>query len=254
MINVVLLGSGNVARHLYTIFDSKKNSNVVQCYNRKGIKLSKNQIITSITSDINTLTLADVYIIAVSDDAVIEVTKKLPFSNRLVVHTSGSVPLSSMADRNRRGVFYPLQTFSADKEVDFLKVPICIETENQNDFLILESLANSISTMVYPISSEQRNMLHVAAVFVNNFTNHMFSLGNDICKEYGVPFEVLHPLIQETAKKIITIDPDQAQTGPAIRNDIQTIERHLSVLKKDSQKKIYKSLTKSIQKKNGKKL
>ncbi|SEK26000.1 protein of unknown function [Aquimarina amphilecti] len=254
MITVVLLGAGNVAQHLYTAFRNQELTKVVQCYNRKGIPIHKNQKKDTVTSDLSNLKEADLYILAISDDAIEEVSRALPFQNRLVVHTSGSVPMDAINDKNFRGVFYPLQTFSATKEVNFTNIPFCIEAESEKDETILKSLASQLSKKIYDINSDQRNVLHVAAVFVNNFTNHMFSLGNDICKENEVPFEILHPLIQETAKKIIEIEPDNAQTGPAIRNDIKTIDRHIDILKNESQKNIYKILTKAIQSKYGKEL
>jgi len=121
------------------------------------------------------------------------------------------------------------------------------------DFVFLEKVAKSISQSVYPINSDQRKALHVAAVFVNNFTNHLYQIGQEICKEHQVPFDVLKPLIQETAQKINTLDPIDVQTGPAKRNDSTTIEAHLEYLNHENQKNIYKILTQSIQN-NGKKL
>ncbi len=254
MIRVVILGAGNVAQHLYTAFLEQKSVEVIQCYNRKGLQLHPNQKISAITKDIDVLLEADIYILAVSDDAIKEVSSQLPFKDKLVVHTSGSVPIEMLDNSNRKGVFYPLQTFSKDKDVDFSKVPFCLEAERDDDLELLKNLARSLSEKVYEISSEQRNILHVSAVFVNNFTNYLFSVGNDICEEYDVPFEILHPLILETAKKITKMDPAEAQTGPAVRKDNQTIERHLNILSDTSQKELYQNLTKAIQSKYGKKL
>ncbi|WP_299181449.1 Rossmann-like and DUF2520 domain-containing protein [uncultured Aquimarina sp.] len=254
MITVVILGAGNVAQHLYTAFRNQKSTEVVQCYNRKGILIHKDQKKASITDSLNNLKKADLYILAISDDAIEEVSKKLPFENRLVVHTSGSVPITAINDKNARGVFYPLQTFSATKKVDFSDIPFCIEADNEKDNQILRNIASQLSERIYDINSDQRNVLHVAAVFVNNFTNYMFSVGDEICKENKIPFEILHPLIQETAKKITEMEPQNAQTGPAMRKDYQTIERHLKILKNNSQIELYKTLTKAIQSKYGKEL
>jgi predicted short-subunit dehydrogenase-like oxidoreductase (DUF2520 family) len=128
-----------------------------------------------------------------------------------------------------------------------------LEAENQIDFNVLESVAKSISNAVFAISSEQRKALHVSAVFVNNFANHLYQIGQQICEEHQVPFEILKPLIQETAEKIKTLNPAEAQTGPAKRNDSTTIEAHLKYLTNENQKNIYKILTQSIQN-NGKEL
>ncbi|WP_299219114.1 DUF2520 domain-containing protein [uncultured Aquimarina sp.] len=254
MITIVILGAGNVAQHLYTAFLNQKSVAIIQSYNRKGIRIHKDQKEATITNDLNSLKKADLYILAISDDAIEKVSSTLPFQNRLVVHTSGSVPMQAIDDKNSRGVFYPLQTFSATKKVDFSKIPFCVEAEKEQDVIVLKNLASILSQKIYDVSSDQRNVLHVAAVFVNNFTNYMFSIGNEICRENNVPFEILHPLIQETAKKIIEIEPDIAQTGPAIRKDVQTIDRHLEILKDDSQKQLYKMLTKAIQSRYGKEL
>ena len=123
---------------------------------------------------------------------------------------------------------------------------MCIEAENQADYQVLELVAKTISDTVFNINSEQRKALHVAAVFVNNFVNHLYQIGHDICIENNIPFEILNPLIQETANKVISLSPKEAQTGPAKRNDTQTINSHLSFLSDETQKEIYKTLTKSI--------
>ena len=162
-------------------------------------------ILFLITTTYNAIKEADVYIISVWDNAIAEVAENLPFQNRLVVHTSGTSELSVLDDKNRKGVFYPLQTFSKSKEIDFSSIPICLEAENEEDFKTLQSLSQNISEKVFAISSEQRKSLHVAAVFVCNFVNHMYTIGNQICEEHNVPFEVLQPLIMETAQKINTL-------------------------------------------------
>jgi predicted short-subunit dehydrogenase-like oxidoreductase (DUF2520 family) len=149
--------------------------------------------------------------------------------------------------KNKRGVFYPLQTFSKNVAVDFSEIPICLETQIDADFAILEKVARSISDKVLNISELQRQALHVSAVFVNNFVNQLYQIGNEICLENNISFEVLKPLILETAKKLMTLSPKEAQTGPASRNDKQTIERHLKFLSDENQRNIYKILTQSIQ-------
>ncbi|WP_024771106.1 Rossmann-like and DUF2520 domain-containing protein [Aquimarina macrocephali] len=254
MIRVIILGAGNVAKHLYTAFYNQKSVEVVQCYNRKGLSLHSDQRENTITQDFSSLKEADIYILAVSDDAIEEVSNLLPFTNKLIVHTSGSVPMNVLTDTNKRGVFYPLQTFSRDKAVDFTTIPFCLEAENDADLTLLKKLSSTLSKKVYEVSSEQRNVLHVSAVFVNNFTNYLFSTANDICNEHDVPFEILYPLIMETAKKITKMNPDLAQTGPGIRNDSKTINRHLKILTDTTQQELYKTLTKAIQSKYGKKL
>jgi predicted short-subunit dehydrogenase-like oxidoreductase (DUF2520 family) len=257
MVKVIIIGSGNVAQHLIVAFQKSQTAGteieLVQVYSRKKESIASLLESSKIVTDYNDLLKADLYIIAVSDDAIASVSDQFPFKNSLIVHTSGSVALDCLNNNNRKGVFYPLQTFTKNKEVDFKNIPICLESENSTDFRLLEKVAKSISEKVFAINSEQRKALHVAAVFVNNFTNHLYHLGNEICKEHQVPFDILKPLILETAQKIITLSPEEAQTGPAIRKDKKTIETHQVFLSNKNQLNIYKTLTKSIQD-NGKKL
>jgi predicted short-subunit dehydrogenase-like oxidoreductase (DUF2520 family) len=253
MIKITIIGSGNVAQHLIDAFAKSNAIEIIQVFSRSLKEVSPLLDSSKITNEWNALAEADLYIIAVSDDAIASVSSQLPFENRLVVHTSGSAPLTSLDDKNRKGVFYPLQTFTKGKAIDFKTIPFCLETQLESDFEILEKVAESISDSVYKIDSHQRKALHVAAVFVNNFTNYLYQLGNDICQENHVPFEILKPLILETAEKLLTLSPKEAQTGPAKRNDISTIEAHESFLSNENQFTIYKILTQSIQN-HGKKL
>lgn len=245
MIRVVLLGAGNVATHLLKAFSTTRKVEVVQLYARTKKSLLPFKNIVATTNTIDDLVKADVYIIAVADDAIKEVSATLSLKNALIVHTSGSVEMNALAEKLRKGVFYPLQTFTKETTVDFSTIPICIEAEHNNDLLILEKLASSISEAVYFIDSKQRESLHTAAVFVNNFTNHLYHIGKQICDQNNVPFEVLKPLIKETAIKIKNTSPFDAQTGPAKRKDTNTITKHLHQLP-ENYKEIYSLLTRSI--------
>lgn len=247
MTRITIIGSGNVAQHLIKAFTKSELVEIVQVYSRKKETLSSLIEFDKITSDFEELQESDLYIIAVSDKAIADVSKQLPFQNRIVVHTSGAASLDVLDAKNRKGVFYPLQTFSKNKEIDFSIIPLCLEAENTFDFRVLETVAKSVSNAVFAINSDQRKALHVAAVFVNNFTNHLYHIGQEICEEHQVPFEILRPLIQETAEKINTLNPVDAQTGPAKRNDSVTIDAHLAYLTSENQKNIYKLITQSIQ-------
>lgn len=251
MIKVVLIGSGNVTHHLIEAFAKSPIVEVIQVFARQKESVNPLFDFNKITSDYDDLTPADLYIIAVSDDAIAEVSSQLPFENRLVVHTSGSVSINSLDAKNRKGIFYPLQTFTKNKAVDFRQIPICLESENESDYELLKNVAESISNAVFKIDSQQRKALHVSAVFVNNFVNHLYQIGQEICIENNVPFEILKPLLLETANKVMTLAPKEAQTGPAKRYDIKTIKSHLELLSTDNQSTIYKILTQSIQN-NGK--
>jgi len=247
MITVSIIGSGNVAQHLILAFKNANSISLLQVMARDKNKVISLVETSKIISQYDQLQEADLYIIAVSDDAIEEVATQIPFQNKLVVHTSGSIPMTALASHNRSGVFYPLQTFSKGKSIDFRSVPICIESTAAEDLHLIEKVAKTLSDEVYSLNSEQRKALHVAAVFVNNFTNHLYKIGADICQEHNLPFAILKPLIRETAEKVMTLSPIEAQTGPAKRNDHLTIEAHLALLKDENRKKIYTLLTQSIQ-------
>jgi len=243
MINVSILGYGNVGFHLVNAFEKSDAVNLVQVYNRHSIK--EKSFKTQFITDVNKLTKANVYIIAIADDAINLFSKKLKISG-LVVHTSGSVDVTALTGNFNKGVFYPLQSLSKDKAVDFKKIPIAIEAQNLSDLNLLKKLALCLSPLVYNINSKQRQQLHIAAVFVNNFTNFMYCIGESLCFENNIDFNILKPLIKETAKKIEILSPSIAQTGPAKRHDEQTILKHLKLLPTEF-KEIYTLLTKSIQ-------
>ena len=253
MIKIAIIGGGNVATHLVNAFSKTKEVALVQMYARNITQIEHLKHKTPITNSLDLLVDADIYIIAVSDDAIANVSSKIDKKNSLVLHTSGSVAINTLKNNGRKGVFYLLQSFSKDKNVNFDEIPFCLEAENKQDLVLLESLAKSIGKKIYHINSAQRKQLHVAAVFVNNFTNHMYKIGADICEKHQIPFEILHPLIQETSAKITELTPKNAQTGPAKRNDRKTIKNHLDLLT-EKQQEIYQLITKSIQNNNGEKL
>lgn len=248
MKKIVLIGAGNVAYHLFAAFEKTKNIKVIQMYNRGADKLKYFENKTQTISDFDLLKPADAYIVAVSDRATRELISHIGDRDVLVAHTSGSVPMLNSAKRN--GVFYPLQTFSKQIEVNFSEIPVCIEAETPKDLEILRILGESISEKVYPISSEQRKKLHLAAVFACNFTNHLYRIAEKICEQNDVPFAVLHALIKETARKIEMDSPKNTQTGPAVRRDQSTIALHLEQLESPDLKEIYTLLTRSIQEEN----
>jgi len=245
MIDVIIFGNGNVATQLAKAFLKADDVQLLQVYSRSKPTnfFIKNNINT--TNDIKKVKNAAIYIIAISDDAIAAFSKKLNFKNKLVVHTSGSKPITELNCDAHKGIFYPLQSISKNKKISFKNIPICLEAENTKDYLLLEKLAFSISNKVYAINSEQRKRLHVAAVFVNNFTNHLYKIGKDICDTHQVDFDILKPLIVETAKKITQLTPLEAQTGPAVRGDKKTIENHLQLLD-EKQQEIYTLITESI--------
>ncbi len=251
MIKIVILGAGNVSSHLINAFSSSSEAQVVQVYNHNPQTLNSLSFDGNSTTQINHLHKADVYILAVADDVIKKMTRALPFKNRLVIHTSGSVSINDIHSKNRRGVFYPLQTFSKSRKVNFSEVPFCIEAENETDVLFLKRLAGILSKNVLIVDSERRKQLHLAAVFVCNFVNYLYHVGYELTTSNDLPFDLLLPLINETAAKINTSVPEKMQTGPAKRNDKKTMKKHLDALVLPQHKSLYKLLSKSIQENYG---
>lgn len=246
MIKVVIIGYGNVGVHIAQAFEQNEGIDLIQVYSRNKKTLASCPLHFATTCLLTTLKEADVYIVAVPDNAIETISKALPFKNKLIAHTSGSVALKTMDSKNRRGVWYPLQTFSKAKSVSFSKIPICVEAENEEDQMVLKTLGTLVSTSVQLITSEQRASIHLAAVFANNFSNHMYHIASQILEKKGVDFSILRPLIKETAHKINTLAPSEAQTGPAMREDSNTIKNHLELLEQEDHKKLYTFITQSI--------
>ncbi len=248
MSTITIVGTGNVAWHLFQAFSQHDEISILQVVgrNKEGLKsFGKAATLLQNTLDI---AKADVYIIAVSDDAILEVSELFLGLEGLVVHTSGSVPMQVLAKHSDYGVFYPLQTFSKGRSLNFKTIPICIEANSEKNDVFLSRLARSISDVQHRINSVQRRSLHLAAVFANNFTNHLYHIAHSVCTDHEVPFSILNPLILETAAKVSQGAPYQMQTGPAKRGDHQTQQRHLALLEVQAQKDIYTLLSSAITK------
>ncbi len=254
MINVVVLGAGNVGQHLINAFIKADEVSLVQVYNRTLSHIAQFKQDTIITDDLSALAKADVYIIAVPDQAVHKVSEAMPRVNGVVAHTSGTTPMSVLSKHNRRGIFYPLQTFSKAITPDFASVPFLLESQAASDLLVLQDLAGTLSDKIYDINSEQRRQIHLSAVMVNNFVNHINYLAFNQLEKKGLPTDLLKPLMEETLHKLTYMSPYEAQTGPAKRGDEVTIRQHLALLDHDTNKQVYNILTKSIREHYGKKL
>lgn len=192
----------------------------------------------------------DILLLCIPDDLIAETSKKIGKANAIIAHTSGNTSINSLINNNRYGVFYPLQTFSKQREIDMKSVPICLESSDDDVMKKLESLASSISDSIYQINSRQRKFLHLSAVFVNNFTNHMYHVAEEFLEDRELDFDLLKPLILETAAKVVDIDPVIAQTGPARRGDVNTIKKHLDLLEGNPEyKQLYQLISEQILKK-----
>ena len=251
MISIVLLGAGNVGQHFHDAIKSSSDLQLIQWYNRSLSKIKPFETSVPITDDISKIKQADIYIITVSDDAIRPLSESLRVDQGLVVHTSGTASIHDLSKNLNRGVLYPLQSFTLGKEIDFTKVPICLEALDKKNYILLESIAAALGSPYYKINTEQRKVLHLSAVFVNNFGNHLFRIAHEISDAKSINFDILKPLINETAAKVQEMSPYKAQTGPALRGDKKTIKRHLKLLDDSPHKAIYEILTQSIQKTHG---
>ena len=244
MARICMIGAGNVATHL-SLALQRSGHEIIQVFSRteETAKILAEKLNCPYTNNIQEILQAQLSIIAINDDAINAISSKL---RGPVVHTSGTKSLEVLQNK-ASGVFYPLQTFSKNKNIDFRTIPICIEANNKKIMSLLQSLANSISDHVYPISSEQRKYLHLSAVIACNFSNLMYQFASEICGTHNISFEMLKPLINETSDKINHVSAAKAQTGPAHRKDLETIKEQLLLLEIDKEKKeIYKLLTQSI--------
>lgn len=248
---IVLLGAGNVATHLVKAFE-EGGHDLLQIWSRKlkhARQLTQGRVAEAI-GDLSDLDLsADLYVISVKDEAIADVAGRLTEVKGLVVHTSGSTSMDVLKANIAFGVLYPLQTFSKQKPLDLRKVPLCIEASDTQSLQKLRDMARTLSDVVEEIDSGQRKVLHLAAVFACNFTNHLYHISQQLVEKRGLNFNLLKPLISETADKIYEADPKDVQTGPAIRRDNETINTHLDMLEGCADlQEIYTILSKSIKK------
>ena len=220
--NIAIIGKGNLGTHLY---GALKPMASVQWYAR----------------DYPTSIDADLVIVSVSDKETTEVCERI--NANLVVHTAGIVP---QVDTGNAGVLYPLYSFTKGATVDWANVPFLIETAQENNLSILKETVTLLGAKFYSMSSAQRTKIHAAAVIVNNFTNHLYTLAEDYCQDHKLPFEVLHGIMQQGPSKAIELGAKQAQTGPAIRGDYDTIENHLEFIRQKEIKGLYEHLSASI--------
>lgn len=252
---ITIIGAGKVGSHLAMKLHEVGNE-IVQIFSRdlQNAEAIANKTAAEFTNELNKINKrSDLYLLAVPDDAIENIAAHFSqdiFKNKLIAHTSGSTPITVLSGQKLKhcGVFYPLQSFSLGTTPDFSQIPICIDALLPEDMEMLKLLALQISPKVYAINDEQRGVLHVAAVFVNNFTNYLNQIAFRLLEKEQIPFDLLLPLILETANKLGTGSPATMQTGPAIRGDSETIHRHLQFLQKyPNYKEIYELLTLNIQ-------
>ena len=250
MINkIAIVGTGNVTHHLSDVF---VNNNIgITCFasrnHDRAITLAA--IRNSVASEISSISKdVDLIIIAVSDDAISDVVQKIPFGNYIVVHTSGSISIDVFKNRfEKYGVFYPLQSFSKSREVDFSEIPLLVEGNTEATTDSLYTLAKRISGRVEKMGSEKRGMLHLSAVIANNFVNFLAAKSYGFLEHNNIDGTLLQPLIKETIARLQTHHPNEMQTGPAKRNDKKTIEKHLKQLESNPKlQSLYRLISQQI--------
>ena len=246
MIEISIIGTGNVAYHLACAFNKSEHISLKQIIGRRRDALLSFEHICECITSYNEIKDVDLLIITISDDVISEVSEAIPSLTAIVAHTSGSTSIDALKKHSKRAIFYPLQTFSKTRKIDFSTIPICLETNHESDKIILEKAALALSKSVFFIESESRAHLHRAAVFANNFCNHILYQAEEICKEHKLDFNLLQPLIKETVNKAFDTGTFAAQTGPAKRNDRNTINKQLQNLNTADQKLIYKTITQTI--------
>jgi predicted short-subunit dehydrogenase-like oxidoreductase (DUF2520 family) len=246
---ITLIGSGNVATHFGAALKNTGH-HIVQVYsptqhnaNLLAYHLGAAAINSLDAIDANT----DMFIISVKDDAIEQVAKQLAVHQVLTIHTSGATSLKTISQYNKySGVIYPLQTFSKTREVDFRKVPLCVEGADHLTLTSLRALAYTLSLSVFDVDTAQRKVLHLAAVFACNFPNNLYAIAQGLLAGHQLDFNLLRPLILETAQKVQHNLPAEVQTGPAVRRDEKTMEAHTALLDDDALQLIYKALSQSI--------
>ena len=248
LVKISVIGAGNVATHLARALHASPLCEVVEiCSPRSAARLAAELNVKATASLADVAPDSNLYLISVSDDALPQVVDGLPRNPQAVyAHTSGSVGMEVLSPLSPKiGVFYPLQTFSRDVEVDIARVPMFIEGSDDAVSRLLTTLAESISGSVFKADSRLRGQLHVAAVFACNFVNHLWAIADSLLARDGLTLEVLHPLLEETLRKAERNHPADVQTGPAARGDVKIIEKHASSLPADLAA-LYRDLSKSI--------
>lgn len=248
---IVLIGAGNLATHLGKALHAAGHD-MVQVFSRtmqSAETLASLLDAEPLTDMAQVRDDADVYIFSVKDSALEQLISQLCGGEKKVfLHTAGSMPMSVFREKALHyGVLYPMQTFSKQREVDFSIIPCFIEANDEFALKQIEGLAGQISHRVYQLSSEDRKYLHLSAVFACNFANHCYAASQELLQQHGIPFDVMLPLIDETAAKVHGMNPKEAQTGPAVRYDENVIGKQIQLLENQPYfQKIYDCMSKSI--------
>ncbi len=246
---IVVVGSGNVAESLAQAIAETEDLALVQVFARNEERGRKVAELAHSEWSNTSLAEADLYLIAVSDNAVSECAKSLhTHKNAVVAHTAGCCPMDTLAPHVHRAVFYPFQTFSVGRKVDFAKGYIFVEGATEHALQSVEKVARALTDKVLPADSTRRAVIHLSGVFACNFANAMYANAAEVLAREGLPFDIVAPVIEETAKKVVeSKSPALSQTGPARRGDSQTLDRHRKMLSDEPQKRdMYDKISEDI--------
>ena len=246
MKNIILLGSGSVATHLGIAL---KNSNysIVQVYSKsiENSKILANKLDAQFTNNLSKLKSTDLIIVCINDDAILSVLSQI--KNTAIVHTSGSIGLDVFKQKiTNYGVFYPVQTFNKEIDINISEIPFCIEGNSLEFEKQLIKIAKALSNNVVKMNSQQRKQLHIAAVFACNFSNHMYSIADELLANNNIDFKILLPLIRKTNANLENNRPKEVQTGPAKRKDTAIIQEHIATIKEKEIKELYQTISANI--------
>lgn len=250
--SVVMIGAGNVATHLVNHLHIAGFS-ILQVFSRteNAAQSLADMVNAGWTTNVAELVpTADIYILALKDSAIVPFLENAQLQGKFLIHCSGSLSIDVLKEfSHHAGVFYPLQTFSKARNIDFKEVPVFLESTSLFMKERLDELARKLTSKIYFANSRQRLILHIAAVFSCNFVNHFYTIAEQILDENNFGFEILRPLMEETLDKIKTLKPFDAQTGPAVRNDSNIIDKHIKILADHPEiQKIYSMVSEHIYK------
>ncbi len=262
MIRIFIIGTGNLGLHLCQHFSQVEKLDVGYAFAKAKTKTTQNKLrlvgylnkngasVPGTTAmqyrDYHEIPDCDLILIAVPDDRIREVAARIPLSDAVIAHTSGTVAMDALLPHDRIGVFYLPQSFTKTKIPDFTTIPVCLEASDNNVMELLEKTASTVSPHLEYMDSTQRKQLHLAAVYMNNFVNHCYAKSHEILSNAGIATTALDHLMRETLEKAMALTPALAQTGPAQRKDHDTIAAHLKLLP-ESERELYRSMTHSIQ-------
>jgi predicted short-subunit dehydrogenase-like oxidoreductase (DUF2520 family) len=249
-ISISIIGAGNVAWHFAKrLFACGYPISCVFSRNLSNAALLAKQVNAKATHTITSIPVSDLYLFAIKDDVYQEIISNFPQTGAICVHTSGSLGMDILEKlSDNYGVLYPFQTFSKDKFIAFEKVPLCVEASNCQTESSLMEIAGVVSPITYLLNTQQRAYLHLAGVFASNFSNALYVVAQQILQQSDIDFKIILPLIHETAEKLNNLSPMNAQTGPAVRNDVGIINKHIDMINNTDWREIYQLISKIIQK------